>query len=457
MTPSLKMLLVGSGAREHALALKLAMSNQVSAIWVAPGNAGMLWGTPPEKLKRISDVNHINGWIQLAKHYQVDLVVIGPEAPLSEGLVDALEAHNIRAFGPSKAAAQLEASKIFAKQIMLEAGVPTARYVTVDTAAQAEEALNLFEAPYVIKADGLAAGKGVTVTSDRALAIDAIQDALAQGHPQVLVEQHLTGEELSVMAICDGERAVLLPPAQDYKRLLDEDKGPNTGGMGAVCPVPWVNRALLQRVLDTVILPVLQQMQKRGTPYKGVLYAGLMIESPATASPKINIIEFNCRFGDPETQVILAMLAHDLAPIVMGSATGDLEPLLQTLNQDPLALALPQETSSAAAVTVVIASEGYPANPQSGDVITLPGDTQTSRQSTILAAGVAQSAEKTHYITAGGRVLNVVGAGANLKAARDHAYQTLSRITFKGAHYRHDIGEKQLNALTATQQPPCHV
>ncbi len=412
----MNILVIGSGAREHALLRALHRDPAVTALHVAPGNAGTsaLATAHPVAVADPAEV------AALATGLGVDLVVIGPEVPLVAGVADAVRAAGIAAFGPSAAAAQIEGSKAFAKDVMAAAGVPTAAAFSITDAAAVDEALAATGAPYVVKDDGLAAGKGVVVTDDLDTARAHALDVLAGGHP-VLVESFLSGPEVSLFAVCDGSRAVPLLPAQDFKRVGDDDAGPNTGGMGAYAPLPWAPADLVATVQATVLDPVIAEMARRGTPFSGLLYAGLVL---TPTGPQV--IEFNCRFGDPETQVVLELLDTPLAGLLAASASGDL-----SAHAD-----LTWRTGSA--VTVVVAAENYPGPPVTGDVIT-GADTDG-----VLHAGTATDATGA-VVSAGGRVLSVLGTGVDLDAARAQAYQRLSLVGLRGSHHRTDI------ALAAAQ------
>jgi phosphoribosylamine--glycine ligase len=415
-----RVLLLGSGGREHALARALASDSAVADLHAAPGNPGI--GQVAE-LHDIApaDPAQVTG---LAARLAADLVVIGPEAPLMAGVADALRAAGFRCFGPDRAAAMIEGSKSFAKEIMVAAGIPTAAARTCTTEAAVSAALAEFGPPYVVKADGLAAGKGVVVTSDRH---EAAGHARACG--RVVIEQYLEGPEVSVFALTDGRTAVALLPAQDFKRAHDGDAGPNTGGMGAYAPLPWAPADLAAQTMAEVIEPAIAELRRRGTPYRGLLYAGLAL-TPAG----IAVIEFNARFGDPETQVVLDRLATPLAGLLAAAADGDLPGAGQPRWAD------------GAAVTVVIAARGYPGAPTTGDQIDaldlaeqIPG-AYVLHAGTVMRGGALQSS--------GGRVLNVVGSGPDLPAARAAAYAAASRIQMRGGWFRTDIAAsgEQLNA-----------
>ncbi len=411
----MKILLIGSGGREHALAAALNRDPELTELHVTPGNPG---------IAAIATCHTINvdenaAVVALAQKLNIDLVVVGPEKPLVNGLADALKAADIPCFGPSQAAAQLEGSKDFAKKVMSDAGVPTARSFTCRTQAEIEKALDAFGAPYVVKHDGLAAGKGVVVTDDRDLAIEhALQS------PQVVIEEFLDGPEVSLFGISDGTTVIAMQPAQDFKRAFDGDLGPNTGGMGAYSPLPWAPDDIIEETLEKVLNPTVKEMAARGTPFVGLLYAGLALTSKGT-----RVIEFNARFGDPETEVLLPRLNTPLAQLLFKAATGALTADMKL------------DWSADSAVTVVLASEGYPASPQVGEPIMGIHELEGSsvfHAGTTMAGGVLQSA--------GGRVLAVTGMGSDLTEARDKAYRAISRITLRGSHFRSDIA---LNAAIA--------
>jgi phosphoribosylamine--glycine ligase len=407
----LRVLLIGAGGREHALADALKRDSKLTELHVAPGNPGIAEIATTHAI----DIKDNNAIINLAKSLSVDLVVVGPEAPLVNGLADACEAAKIPCFGPSKAAAQLEGSKDFAKQVMQSANVPTAQSFTCTNQSEIEKALDAFGAPYVVKHDGLAAGKGVVVTSDRA---EALSHALSS--PRVVIEEYLDGPEVSLFGISDGKTVIPMQPAQDFKRAYDGDQGLNTGGMGAYSPLPWAPKDIEAEVLKKVLQPTVDEMAKRGTPFIGLLYAGL-----AMTSKGIRVIEFNARFGDPETQVLLPRLKTPLAQLLLAAATKNLNSIGKL------------DWSGDCAVTVVLASENYPADP----VVDLPitGITQ-SDQVKVFHAGTKTKAGVLH--SAGGRVLTVTGIGKDLAAARNAAYEVISKISLAGAHYRSDIALK---------------
>ncbi|PMR58727.1 phosphoribosylamine--glycine ligase [Verrucosispora sp. ts21] len=402
----MRVLLLGGGGREHALALRLAEDASVSELICAPGNPGIA----EVAQQRSVDIVDPGAVAALAVEVAADLVVIGPEAPLVAGVADAVRAKGIPVFGPSAEAARLEGSKTFAKDVMTAAGVPTARAYTCTEAEGVGRALDEFGPPYVVKNDGLAAGKGVVVTDDRAVALEHAQEC-----GRVVIEEYLDGPEVSLFVVTDGEAAVPLLPAQDFKRVGDGDSGPNTGGMGAYAPLPWAPAGLVDEVMRDVVYPTLTEMRRRGTPFSGLLYVGLAITAKGP-----RVIEFNARFGDPETQVVLALLETPLAGLLHAAATG-------TLADHP-----PLRWRAGAAVTVVVAAEGYPATPRTGDVITgadRPG---------IIHAGTRRASDGA-LLSAGGRVLCGTATGADLAAARDAAYQLVREVTLEGSHHRSDI------------------
>lgn len=408
-------MLIGSGGREHALASALNRDPKLEELHVAPGNPGIA------EIATIHAIDILNNEaiVELAKKLAIDLVVIGPEKPLVNGVADALARAKIPCFGPSKAAAQLEGSKDFAKKVMSDAGVPTARSATCKNKAEIERALEQFGAPYVVKHDGLAAGKGVVVTNDRGA---AIEHALAA--ERVVIEEFLDGPEVSLFGISDGQTVIPMQPAQDFKRILDGDLGPNTGGMGAYSPLPWAPDEIMDETLVQVLNPTVAEMSARGTPFVGLLYAGLSLTDHGT-----RVIEFNARFGDPETQVLLPRLKSPLAQLLLAAATRKLHEFG------------PLEWSDESAVTVVLAAPGYPSAPEIGEPITGIAPIANSfvfHAGTELRDGVLHSA--------GGRVLTVTGIGSDLTEARDAAYRTISKITLPNSHYRRDIA---LNASVA--------
>jgi phosphoribosylamine--glycine ligase len=410
----MKILLVGSGGREHALGVGLQADPACTELHAAPGNPGIAEFAKCHPIA-VTDNDAI---VVLAQQLEVELVVVGPEVPLVNGVADALRAANIAVFGPSKAAAQLEGSKNFAKEVMRDAGVPTAHSFTCTTKEEIEIALDAFEAPYVVKDDGLAAGKGVVVTNDREA---ALEHALAC--KRVVIEEYLNGPEVSLFGVSDGTTIVPMQPAQDFKRAYNNDEGPNTGGMGAYSPLPWAPSDIVEDTYKQVLAPMIAEMAARGTPFVGLLYAGLALTDHGT-----RVIEFNARFGDPETQVLIPRLKTPLATLLYNAATGNLKGT--TL-----------EWKDESAVTVVLAAEGYPTAPQSGGVIS--GFSEIEEVS-IFHAGT--SLTDKGVVATGGRVLTVTGIGEDLTEARNRAYRAISQISLAGSFYRSDIA---LNASVA--------
>jgi phosphoribosylamine---glycine ligase len=421
---NVRVLVVGSGAREHAIVLALAQDPGVTALACAPGNAG----TATVAEQRGVAAADPAAVAALALDWRADLVVIGPEVPLVAGAADAIRAAGIACFGPSAAAARIEGSKSFAKDVMAAAGVNTAASLVVDNPAHLDAALARFTPPYVVKDDGLAAGKGVVVSSDLDIARAHASTLLEGGHP-VLLESYLDGPEVSLFCLVDGEAVVPLLPAQDFKRVGDDDTGPNTGGMGAYAPLPWASSGLADELADKVVAPVAAELARRGTPFSGLLYAGLVLTAAGPA-----VIEFNCRFGDPETQVVLALLRSPLARLLHATATG-------RLAEEP-----PPQWADGAAVTVVVAAEGYPGPPRVGDVITGaegPG---------VLHAGTRRRDDGA-VVSSGGRVLSVVGTGADLLSARQEAYQRLEQVHLAGSHHRTDIALRAAQGAVSVPAP----
>ena len=411
----MRVLVIGSGAREHALLLGLRKDPQVDFLAVAPGNAG----TAAVAEQHDVDVTSAEAVTALAKKVQADLVIIGPEVPLVLGVADAVRAAGIAGFGPSKDAARIEGSKAFAKDVMAAAGVRTAGSETVDNPAHLDAALDRFgpaagQPAWVVKDDGLAAGKGVVVTDDRDVARAHAASLLDSGHP-VLLESFLDGPEVSLFCLVDGATVVPLLPAQDFKRVADFDAGPNTGGMGAYSPLPWLSAETTSAIVSGVVEPVAAELVRRGSAFSGLLYAGLAMTSSGPA-----VVEFNCRFGDPETQAVLALLESPLGQLLHATATGT------------LADAGPLQWRDGYAVTVVVAAENYPGRPRVGDVIT------GSEADGVLHAGTARRDDGT-IVSSGGRVLSVVGTGADLVAAREEAYRIVNSIRLPGSHFRSDI------------------
>ncbi|MFC9245091.1 phosphoribosylamine--glycine ligase [Streptomyces sp. NPDC057136] len=416
----MKVLVIGGGAREHALCRSLSLDPDVTALYCAPGNAGIA------EVAELHPVEALDGdaVARLATELGAELVVVGPEAPLVAGVADSVRAVGIPCFGPSREAAELEGSKAFAKDVMAGANVPTARSYVCTTPAEIDEALDAFGAPYVVKDDGLAAGKGVVVTDD----VDEAR-AHALACDRVVIEEFLDGPEVSLFAITDGTTVVPLQPAQDFKRALDNDEGPNTGGMGAYSPLPWADPKLVDEVMESVLQPTVDELRRRGTPFSGLLYAGLAITSRG-----VRVIEFNARFGDPETQVVLARLKTPLAGVLLASANGTLD------------LVPPLKWRDDAAVTVVIASHNYPGTPRTGDPIDGLADVaaQDAPHAFVLHAGTRQDGDAV--VSAGGRVLSVTATGKDLSQARERAYTALGRIRLDGSRHRTDIALKAAGA-----------
>jgi phosphoribosylamine--glycine ligase len=409
-----KTLVIGTGGREHALALALSRDPEVTEVHAAPGNPGIA------AVATLHPVDPMDGAevADLAVRLGVDLVVVGPEAPLVAGVADAVRERGISCFGPSAEAARLEGSKAFAKDVMAGADVPTALAHVCTTEEQAAAALDAFGPPYVVKDDGLAAGKGVVVTDDREAAL-----AHAVACRQVVIEEYLDGPEVSLFAITDGSTVYPLLPAQDFKRIFDHDEGPNTGGMGAYTPLPWAPEGLVGEVLERVLQPTVDELARRGTTFCGLLYAGL-----ALTSRGVRVVEFNARFGDPETQALLALLDSPLGVLLKAAADGVLHEVS------------PPRWKPGAAVTVVMASAGYPESSRSGDVITGVEAVDAQPDIDVIHAGTAL--QDGHLVTAGGRVLAVTAVGEDVAHARSRAYQGVTAISFDGAQWRHDIASR---------------
>lgn len=412
-------LVIGQGAREHAITHTLLQDLNVEVV-CAPGNPGI---AQIAKIEAV-DMNDIHSVVELAKKHKPDLVVIGPEAPLVAGVADELRSAGFTVFGPSKAAAALEGSKVFAKEIMQAAGVPTGDSKYCQTVSEAREALELFGAPYVVKDDGLAGGKGVVVTDDFDAAVAHAMACIdSRDGGAVVIEEFLDGPEVSLFGVSDGTKVVPLTPAQDFKRVGDNDQGPNTGGMGAYSPLPWAPENFVSDVTRTVLQPVIDEMNRRGTPFVGLLFAGLAITSRGVC-----VIEFNARFGDPETQVVLARLNSSLSELLLAAATGNLSSLAEL------------EWKPESAVTVVMAAGGYPESPALGAVIS--GIESLQDNGTLVYHAGTKLNDAGDLLVNGGRVLSVTALGSDLAVARSQAYAGVERIRFDGEHHRSDIALK---------------
>jgi phosphoribosylamine--glycine ligase len=490
MTSSLKVLVVGGGGREHALAWKLAQSSLVGQVFCAPGNAGTAAepgvanaetlpaaaGSPAVRsgvvaAERPFDANAPQAVLALARRLKVDLTVVGPEDPLAAGVADVFAEAGLFLFGPTQAAARLESSKAFAKAFMERHAIPTARFEVAETSSGALAAVARFGSPVVVKADGLAAGKGVTVARDRATAEAAVHQAMEEGAfgeagRRVIIEEGLEGPEVSVLALTDGETVLAFPPAQDHKRAFDGDRGPNTGGMGAYCPAAVLGPEEERLVGERILLPTVRGMAAAGTPVRGVLYAGIMLTKDGP-----RVLEFNCRFGDPETQVLLPLLEDDLAELVLAVARGELGAWAASRGRRPVGpggLVVPRlRVSDRSAVCVVMASGGYPGRYQTGKAIEgleSVESVEAPRASTEAARASATEAVKVFHaatgmsggqvVTAGGRVLNVVATAATLDEAVRAAYRAAGRLRFEGAFYRRDIAAAALRPQPARPGRP---
>jgi phosphoribosylamine--glycine ligase len=414
-----KVLVIGTGAREHAIVRALAADQEVDAVIAAPGNPGMDSLALCEPLP--GGLLDGEGIAALARERGVDLVVVGPEAPLVAGVADAVRAAGIPCFGPSAEAARLEGSKAFAKDVMAAAEVPTGLAHVCTTMAEVESALDTLGSPHVVKEDGLAAGKGVVVTEDREAALAHARSCLDKPGGRVVVEEFLAGPEVSIFCLSDGRTVLPLSPAQDFKRVGDNDEGPNTGGMGAYSPLDWAPPSLVDEVVTRIAQPAVDEMSRRGTPFTGVLFVGLAL---TPRGPRV--IEFNARFGDPETQVVLARLETPLGGLLLAAATGQLDSVgaLRWSDQH--------------AVTVVVASHNYPGTPRTGDPITGLEDVEDVPTACVMHAGTARG-DDGMLVSAGGRVLSVVALGDSLSQARERAYEAVARIRLKGSHHRTDI------------------
>jgi len=431
----MKVLVIGGGGREHALAWKLAQSPKLQAVYVAPGNGGTALDSRLENVN-ITDIPALREW---ALKEKIVLTVVGPEAPLAAGVVDDFRAHGLRVFGPTRAAAQLESSKAFSKAFMRRHGIPTAEYEAFTDPAAAHAYVDQKGAPIVVKADGLAAGKGVVVAMTAAEAHEAIDfmlldDKLGVTHvtgedgraaPRVVIEEFLQGEEASFIVLCDGRNVTALATSQDHKRLMDGDQGPNTGGMGAYSPAPVVTPQVHARAMREIILPTIKGMEKDGITYTGFLYAGLMID----AKGAVKTLEFNCRMGDPETQPIMMRLKSDLFDVMMAATSGALDQVELEWDRRP-------------ALGVVMAAAGYPLNPRKGDTIT--GLPQPTEDAVVFHAGTVQKDGAT--LTSGGRVLCVTTLAGSVKEAQQRAYEVAQGIHFDGAQYRRDIGHRAVRS-----------
>jgi phosphoribosylamine--glycine ligase len=426
----MKVLVIGGGGREHALAWKLAQSPKLQAVYVAPGNGGTALDGRLENVN-ITDIPALRQW---ALKEKIALTVVGPEAPLAAGVVDDFRAHGLRVFGPTQAAAQLESSKAFSKAFMKRHGIPTAEYEAFTDPAAAHAYVDEKGAPIVVKADGLAAGKGVVVAMTAAEAHEAIDFMLLdnklgvshnQGGARVVIEEFLHGEEASFIVLCDGKNVTALATSQDHKRLMDGDQGPNTGGMGAYSPAPVVTPQVHARAMREIILPTIKGMEKDGIPYTGFLYAGLMIDPKGA----VKTLEFNCRMGDPETQPIMMRLKSDLFDVMMAATSGALDQVELEWDRRP-------------ALGVVMAAAGYPLNPRKGDTIT--GLPQPTEDAVVFHAGTVQKDGAT--LTSGGRVLCVTVLAGSVKEAQNRAYEVAQAIHFDGAQYRRDIGHRAVRS-----------
>jgi phosphoribosylamine--glycine ligase len=429
----MRLLIVGGGGREHALAWKIAQSPEMSDLYCIPGNPGI--AQHAQLARTVSGrVEEIARWAQENK---IDLVVVGPEAPLAEGIVDLLEDRRVPAFGPTRAAARIEGSKVFAKQLMKRHGIPTADFEVCQTPDEARVAIDRFMATgkkVVVKADGLAAGKGSIVTDTREEALDAVRRTMVDlvfgpSGKKVVIEERLRGPEASILAVTDGTHVVVLPPSQDHKPIGENDTGPNTGGMGAYSPVPFITEDLLEHIIESILRPVVSAMRSEGYPYRGTLYAGLIV---VDGDPYV--IEFNCRFGDPEAQAVLPVLGEDLVPLLRGAAVGAFESD-RVIAPDGVALC------------VVMASRGYPGPYEKGAVIR---GLEEIHEDDLVVFHAGTAIENNRLVTAGGRVLGVTGVGRDFHEASKRAYAGVHQISFEGAYYRRDIGYRVLETKRST-------
>ncbi len=425
MKKKLKVLLIGSGGREHALAWKISQSPQLGKLYCAPGNAGMA------SIAECVDIdsNDIDGLLKFAKKEKIDLSVVGPEAPLTAGIVDQFEKAKLKIFGPSQAAAQLEGSKIFSKEFMLRWNIPTATFMSFDRIEDARAFLNHAQFPLVVKADGLAAGKGVVICNTLEEALAAVDQMMrdkvfAQAGVRVVIEDYLVGEEVSILAICDGENYLILESAQDHKRIFDDDLGPNTGGMGAYSPAPIVTETLLRKIEARVIEPTVRGMAQEGMPFRGVLYAGLMISPQGP-----QVLEYNVRFGDPETQAVLPRLQNDLIEVMLASCEGSLNEIELKWDKRPC-------------VCVVMSSGGYPGKYQTGYEIKGLTAAEEGKDTFVFHAGTKNQGKK--IVTTGGRVLGVVSLGPNIREAIKSVYIAVEKIKFDHMFFRRDIAAKAI-------------
>jgi len=421
----MNILVVGSGGREHAIVWKIAKSRRVKKIYCAPGNPGIA------QLAECVDIkaDDISGLRDLAIREKIDLTIVGPEVPLTLGIVDSFEDKGLKVFGPLKKAAEIEGSKIFAKNLMQKYGIPTGGYKVFKDSREAKEYIKEHSYPLVVKADGLAAGKGVIICKTKEDALDAIKlimekKVFDRAGDRVIIEEFLKGEEASFLAITDGKTVIPLPPCQDHKAVFDGDRGPNTGGMGAYSPTPIITPKLKEDIMDNIMVPTIKAMGKEGRPYKGVLYAGLMITGNGPM-----VLEFNCRFGDPETQPIMMRLKNDLVDVLLSAVEGK-------LNKIKL------KCDNKFALCVVMAAKGYPGGYEKGKEI--KGIDDASRLNDIVVFHACTALNDSKLVTAGGRVLGVTAMGVGVKRAINKAYEAVSRIKWEGVHYRKDIGEKAI-------------